>query len=304
MERTSRGRISGFADSLLLGFPAGNAGRSMSSASPPRHKVATSAAESQTSELLTRCGRGDAKAFRKLYDTTSGRLYGSALRITRGEVLASDAVHDAMLEVWRNADRYDPNRGNADAWLVSLVRYRAVDIVRKRGREIAGVETPEQIDEAPDAFCRLVTTAEGIALRTCLEKVALSQRRLVLLSFVEGLTHREIAARMGQPLGTVKSSIRRTLLALRACLEAGHGSPVVSGTADASMLLAAENAFGDSPCRHAGKPRRQPRVTGLAGEAALTRSVNSFAGPVQAAHGTASMHACREQTRMIDGMEG
>ena len=174
---------------------------------------------SQTAELLTRCGRGDAKAFRKLYDMASGRLYGTALRITRREALASDAVHDAMLQVWRNADHYDPSRGNADAWLVSLVRYRALDIVRKQGREITGLETPEPIDEAPDALRRLVTTAEGIALRTCLEEVELPRRRLVLLAFVNGLTHREIAAQIGQPLGTVKSSIRRTLLALRACLE-------------------------------------------------------------------------------------
>ena len=135
------------------------------------------------------------------------------------EALASDAVHDAMLQVWRNADSYDPDRGNADAWLVSLVRYRAVDIVRKQSREIPGLEISEAVDEAPDALRRLVATEEGSALRTCLEEVELPQRRIVLLAFVDGLTHREIAAHTGQPLGTVKSSIRRTLLALRACLE-------------------------------------------------------------------------------------
>ena len=191
----------------------------MSPAPPPRLKAFASEAGSQTGELLIRCGRGDARAFRKLYDTMSGRLYGVALRITRGEALASDAVHDAMLQVWRNADNYDPDRGNADAWLVSLVRYRAVDIVRKQRREIAGLEIPERVDEAPDALRRLVATEEGSALRRCLEEVELPQRRIVLLAFVDGLTHREIAAHTGQPLGTVKSSIRRTLLALRACLE-------------------------------------------------------------------------------------
>ena len=79
-----------------------NAGRSVSPVSSPGLKAVTSAG-SQTGELLTCCGRGDARAFRKLYDTMSGRLHGVALRITRGEALASDAVHDAILQVWRNA---------------------------------------------------------------------------------------------------------------------------------------------------------------------------------------------------------
>lgn len=173
----------------------------------------------QTAELLTRCGQGDAQAFRRLYDTASGRLYRIALRITRVEALASDAFHDAMLEVWCKADRYNPDRGNADAWLAGLVRYRALDIVRKRRPEIYGIEMPEPVDEAPDALRLVIAAAEGAALRACLDEIELPHRRLVLHAFVDGLSHREIAAHMGQPLGTVKSSIRRTLLALRLHLE-------------------------------------------------------------------------------------
>ncbi len=175
---------------------------------------------SDTSALLTQCGRGDAKAFRKLYDANSARLYGVALRITRNPALASDAVHDAMLQVWRNSDRYDPSRGNAEAWLVSLVRYRALDITRRRGREITGVDLPERADEDPDVLSRLVASAEGEALRVCLEAIEPPRRKLVILAFIEGLTQSEIARRVDQPLGTVKSSIRRALIALRSCLDA------------------------------------------------------------------------------------
>ena len=204
---------------LMLGFVAGNARSSMPVASRSRLKVVADGASSQTGELLFRCGQGDAKAFRALYDAQSARLYGVALRITRSQALASDAVHDAMLEVWRHAERYDPARGNAESWLVSLVRYRALDIARKQAREITGVEIPERVDEGPDVLSQMVHTAESAALVTCLDEVEASRRRLVVLAFIEGLTQSEIATRVGQPLGTVKSSIRRALLVLRACLE-------------------------------------------------------------------------------------
>ena len=208
------------AHGLLAGFVAGNALSVMDSANPTRLKLVTGTSDTDTGALLARCGKGDAKAFRSLYDLHSARLYGVALRITRNPALASDAVHDAMLQVWRNSDRYDPERGNAEAWLVSLVRYRALDIARKQGRELTGVDLPEQADEEPDVLSRLVASAEGSALRVCLEAVEPPRRRLVTMAFIDGLTQTQIAHHVGQPLGTVKSSIRRALLALRTCLDA------------------------------------------------------------------------------------
>ena len=146
-----------------------------------------------------------------------------ALRITRQPALASDAVHDALLQVWRNAARFDPARGTARAWLLSLVRYRALDLVGRTGREVLGADVPEQADPDPSALDRLQTTQEGRALHDCLQTIEPERRYLVVLAFVEGLTHTEVAARAGQPLGTVKSAIRRALLALRSCL-AGHSA--------------------------------------------------------------------------------
>ncbi len=174
---------------------------------------------SETAELLTGCAGADPKAFRRLYELNGPRLFGVALRITRNAPLASDAVHDAMLQVWRSAARFDPSRGHADSWLLSLVRYRALDLVRKQQRETTGTDLPEQADEEPDALTKLVTGAEARALRECLGEIDASRRRLVVLAFTDGLTHIQIATATGQPLGTVKSTIRRTLMALRACLE-------------------------------------------------------------------------------------
>jgi RNA polymerase sigma-70 factor, ECF subfamily len=107
----------------------------MLNANPAR--TAPSVAD-DTAGLLRRCADGDRAAFRTLYDGWGGRLHGMALRITRQSGLAADATHDAFVQVWQQAHRFDPARGSAEAFLVSLLRYRALDIVRRRGREIPG----------------------------------------------------------------------------------------------------------------------------------------------------------------------
>ncbi len=176
------------------------------------------ATSDEVAMLLARCAQADGVAFRRLYELQSATLYGVALRITRQPALAADAVHDAMLQVWRNAARFDPARGNARAWLLSLVRYRALDSVARVGREVLGIELPEVADTDPDPLDRLLATREGTALHHCLQQIEPERRNLVVLAFVEGLSHTEVAAHVRQPLGSVKSSIRRALIALRACL--------------------------------------------------------------------------------------
>ena len=104
-----------------------------------------------TASLLRRCADGDRAAFRALYDRWGGRLHGIALRITRQAPLAADATQDAFVQIWQQAHRFDPDRGSAEAFLVSLVRYRALDLVRRQSREVPGYEPDEREDEAPDA---------------------------------------------------------------------------------------------------------------------------------------------------------
>ncbi len=171
------------------------------------------------SQLLERCGSGDRMAFRLLYEAEAARLHGLALRITRQPSLAADAVHDALLQVWQRAARFDPQRGSAEAWLTGLVRYRAIDLVRRRARETTGLEMPDEADTAPGPLERLMSSAAGQALHHCLSLLDEPQRRVILLAFTDGLSHAELAERLGAPLGTVKSWIRRGLLALKACLE-------------------------------------------------------------------------------------
>ncbi len=169
--------------------------------------------------LLLRCARADGAAFRRLYETQGPHLYAVALRITRQPALASDAVHDALLQVWRNAARFDPARGNARAWLLSLVRYRALDLVARVGRVLPAADAPDPADPDPNPLDRMLGTEAGSALHRCLQDIEPSRRRMVVMAFLDGLTHPEVAARVAQPLGTVKSGIRRALATLRACLD-------------------------------------------------------------------------------------
>ncbi len=170
-------------------------------------------------DLLHRIAGGDRSALRRLYDLQSPRLFAVALRITRDSHLASDALHDAFMQVLKQAGRFDPGRGNAEAWLVSLVRYRALDIVRSRRREVSSYEPADEPGFDPDALEILASSEEGQALRSCLGQLEEDRRQLIVLAFVEGLSHSELAARLKLPLGTVKSAIRRGLRKLRECLE-------------------------------------------------------------------------------------
>ncbi|HEX3984681.1 MAG TPA: sigma-70 family RNA polymerase sigma factor [Acidisoma sp.] len=175
--------------------------------------------EPELTTLLQRCATGDRSAFRSLYDAQSPRLHGLALRITRDPALAADATHDAFVQVWNQAVRFDPARGAAAAWLTGIVRYRALDITRRRVREQPGFEAPEQADETPDALSQLVSSDEGAALHRCLEELEPERRTLLVQAFTDGLSHSDIAEKTGTPLGTIKSWIRRSLASLKRCLE-------------------------------------------------------------------------------------
>ena len=175
--------------------------------------------DDEVATLLARCARSDAQAFRQLYVSEASVLYGAALRITRHAAMADDVLHDAMLQVWRNAGRFNAARGSGRTWMLALVRYRAIDAVTRAGRETLTPDLPDLLDPQPDPYERLAETSDERLLEHCLGTIEERPRRLVMLAFLEGLTHAEVAARVGEPLGTVKSVIRRALLALRACMD-------------------------------------------------------------------------------------
>ncbi|MBU6499836.1 MAG: sigma-70 family RNA polymerase sigma factor, partial [Rhodospirillales bacterium] len=163
---------------------------------------------------------GDRSALRALYETQAARLLGLAVRITGQPSLAADAVHDTFVQVWENAERYDPGRGSVEAWLTGLLRFRAIDTLRSRARDVAAEAAPELTDPDPGPMERLLSTAEGASLYRCLDRLEPRQRQVITLAYVQGLSHGDLALRLATPLGTVKSWIRRGLASLRGCLEA------------------------------------------------------------------------------------
>jgi RNA polymerase sigma-70 factor (ECF subfamily) len=181
--------------------------------------LSDSRAADDLATLLRRCAAQDRAAFRALYDRQAARLHGIAMRITRQPALAADAVHDTFVALWQHAGSFDPARGSAEAWLTSIARYRALDIARRRTREVTGLEMPDAADPEPDALAKLTGSAEAAALRRCLEGLEPERRGLVVAAFVDGLSHTELAQQRAMPLGTVKSTIRRALAALKRCLE-------------------------------------------------------------------------------------
>ncbi len=169
--------------------------------------------------LLGRCAGGDRAAFRALYDRHAPRLYAVAMRITRQPGPANDAVQEAFIQVWRNAGQFDAARGSAEAWMTGLVRYRALDLLRRGGPPTQSLDD-SPLEQAADALSALDARADGRALRQCLERLEPDRRRMVILAFVEGFSHSELATRLTTPLGTIKSNIRRSLASLRECLSA------------------------------------------------------------------------------------
>lgn len=168
---------------------------------------------------LAAIARGERAALRALYAAESARLFGVCLRILHDRAAAADATQDTFLRVWDRADRFDPARGAPRAWLAAIARHVALDLARARGRELPSDDpglgdTPVEADPV----AALDATADAVRLRACLERLEEKNRRSILLAFVDGLSHAQIAARLELPLGTVKAWIRRGLASLKECL--------------------------------------------------------------------------------------
>jgi RNA polymerase sigma-70 factor, ECF subfamily len=171
-------------------------------------------------ELVTRMQEGDTHAFELLYDRHAGRALRVARAVVGDRALAEEAVQEAFLSIWRNASRYDPRVGSFRAWALSVVRYRAIDTLRVRHKEVgdASVDDDEFIvlpDETADTEAAVARRLETVRIRRQLAQLPLPQRELVVLAYFGGLSHGELAAQLSLPLGTVKGRMRLALAKLR-----------------------------------------------------------------------------------------
>lgn len=182
-------------------------------------------------DVVQDMARGEERAATVLYDKHAGAMFGLALRIVGESADAEEVVLDAFAQAWRDAARFDGSRGSVLGWLTTITRTRALDLVRARGRRAKVTDTASVVlDEpagmgsghaAPDALVQDAETT--VAVQGALQRLPEAQRTAIELAFYEGLTHHEVAARLQQPLGTIKTRIRQGLLKLRETL--GSVSP-------------------------------------------------------------------------------
>jgi RNA polymerase sigma-70 factor, ECF subfamily len=184
--------------------------------------------------LIEASARGDHTSFAQLYERTHLHLFGIAIRLLRSEQQAEDAVQDAFVKVWNRAGSYHAEQaaheGHALAWLTSIVRNRALDMLRARSRNIedirpgATIDDEDDDDEGPatqgaaDALELYAKATQALHVDGCMGLLDASQRQCLALTYFQGLSNTEVADHLGAPLGSVKAWIRRGLLRLKDCL--------------------------------------------------------------------------------------
>ena len=194
--------------------------------SGPAEAEATTAGGPVDLELVERIRQGDQGALDLLYKRYSAPVYSLVWKVLQNSEEAEDVALDVFWQVWRQAGRYDPSRGAPPAWIFTLARSRAIDRLRARKRRegrTVSIDDPElnidPLDEkaAPDDVVSFRQNRD--AVRAAMSKLSAVQREAVELAFLQGMTHVEIAERLGQPLGTVKTRIRQGLIRLRKHLD-------------------------------------------------------------------------------------
>ena len=185
----------------------------------------------ELSQLLARAGLGDRAAFARLYERTSGHLFAVVLRIQRDRALAEDLLQEIYVSVWKAAASFDAARSQPLTWLTHIARNRAIDSLRRaqaqpklessaRDDDDERPDIAEALaDEGPGPLDLLGRASDARELGQCMQRLTPAQRQSVALAFFDGLSHAEVAEQLREPLGTVKSWVRRALMTLKGCLE-------------------------------------------------------------------------------------
>ncbi len=186
--------------------------------------------------LIGRIALGDRAAFERLYTLVRSPLFAVVLRIHNDRAQAEDILQDVFIKIWHGARTYDMNRSNPMGWLASVARYRAIDSLRERATQpaLSSLSRFNAEGEEQDLLAATPSELAGPAkvhedkqsaaqLHRCMEALTAEQRQCLALAYVQGYSHAEVAAHLSFPLGSVKSWVRRGLLALQQCMGVGSG---------------------------------------------------------------------------------
>ena len=174
-------------------------------------------------ELMARCALRDQRAFTELYRQTSAKLYGVAIRILRRQDWAEEVLQESFVNIWNHIADYSTSRSAPMTWMTAIVRNRALDWLRRpnleRGDEDYDLLVEALPDDAPGPETLLGMSRDARALADCLKQLSGNQRQTIMLAYAHGLSHGELASHLKEPLGTVKTWIRRGLDRLRGCMD-------------------------------------------------------------------------------------
>jgi RNA polymerase sigma-70 factor (ECF subfamily) len=173
--------------------------------------------------LLSQSALRNQRAFSELYALTAPKLFGVALRILRRQDWAEEVLQECYISIWNHAGEYVAARSAPLTWMTSIVRNRCLDWLRRPQQEATGDEYEIALDawrdESPGPLERLAAAGDAAALARCLGMLDGRQRQSIMLAFFHGLSHSEVASHMKEPLGTVKTWVRRGLERLKGCLQ-------------------------------------------------------------------------------------
>jgi RNA polymerase sigma-70 factor, ECF subfamily len=170
--------------------------------------------------LLGRVALRDRRAFARLYDLASPKLFGIALRILRDRTEAEEALQEIFIKVWQRAERYEPDQGGPMTWMGTIARNHAIDVIRARKPQASDLEEAFDVassEPGPEAVA--INASEGSRIDRCMQTLESDKADAVRKAYVEGLSYQELADFYKIPLNTMRTWLRRSLLKLRECLE-------------------------------------------------------------------------------------
>ncbi len=175
--------------------------------------------------LMLSVANGDRRAFAILFDRTSAKLNASVRRILRSEAAVEDAVQEAYMRIWRRAADFDPSIASPIAWMTTIARHAAIDSVRRGAERVSAAGEAidaDMADRLADPAGAVEPLATGDQLQTCLDRLEVDKRGMVLLAYCYGWSREELAGRFDRPVATVKTILRRSLIVLKECLGGGR----------------------------------------------------------------------------------